>query len=175
MANNKEFLKEVYNSISKDFNNETVYVKGKNGVNNIVIFDEPELYKEKFRYRIAYSSMMIFNDDKPVLAIETFPNKLTPPKNFAGQIPIYMIARKVVINMKDGNKMEYRLVGSDFKFNLLMVVPDKPESGQKSAQIKDLNEKFKGVLNLDSEYSNLKDFEICEFSDIKSALKKSIK
>ncbi len=57
MANNEKFLEKVYNIISNDFNNETIYVKRKNGVNNIVIFDEPELYKEKSRYRIAYSSI----------------------------------------------------------------------------------------------------------------------
>lgn len=171
MANYEEFLGKVYNSISTEFNTQNIYVKGKNEVNNIVIFDEPDLYKEKSRYRIAYSGIMVFDGNKPVLAIETIPNKPTPPKDIAGPIPIYMIARKVVINMKNGNNKEYELIGSDSKFNLLVVVPDQPEGGLKSVQIKDLNEKFKGVFDLNSEYSNLKDFEICEFSDIKSALK----
>ena len=175
MANYEEFLIEVYDSISKEFNKQTIYVKGKNGVSNIVIFDEPDLYKEKSRYRIAYSSMLILDNNRPLLGIEAIPNKPTPPRDIAGPIPIYMIARKIVITFKNGSTKEYELVDGDSKFNLLVVVPDQPESGLKSAQIKDLNEKFKGVFDLNSEYSNLKDFEICEFSDIKSALKKLIK
>ncbi|MGB9980113.1 hypothetical protein [Methanobacterium sp.] len=172
MANYEEFLEDIYDSISKEFNNQTIYVKGKNEVNNIVVFDEPNLNREKSRYRIAYSGIIVLNDDKPLIAIEAIPNKPTPPKDIAGPIPIYMIARKIVITFKNRSTKEYELVDGDSKFNLLVVVPDQPESGLKSVQIKDLNEKFKGVFDLGSEYSNLKDFEICEFSDINSALKK---
>ena len=175
MANYEEFLGEVYNSISKEFNNQTIYVKGRNEVNNIVIFDEPDLNSEKSRYRIAYSGIIVLNNDKPLTAIEAIPNKPTPPKDIAGPIPIYMIARKIAITFKNGNTKEYELVDGDSKFNLLVVVPDQPEKGLKSIQIKDLNEKFKGVFDLGSEYSNLTDFEICEFSDINSALKKLLK
>jgi len=175
MANYEEFLGEVYDSISKEFNNQKIYVKGKNGVNNIVIFDEPNLNREKSRYRIAYSGIIVINDDKPLMAVEAIPNKPAPPKDIAGPIPIYMIARKVVITFRNGSTKEYELVDGDSKFNLLVVVPDQPEKGLKSVQIKDLNEKFKGVFDLDNEYSNLKDFEICEFNDIKSALKKLVK
>lgn len=112
---------------------------------------------------------MIFDGDKPLLAIETIPKRATPPKDIAGPIPIYMIARKVIINMKNGNNVEYDLNGNDSKFNLLIVVPNQP-SGQKSAQIENLNEKFIGVFDLKSEYSNLKNFHICEFSNLKAAL-----
>lgn len=174
MANYEEFLGDVYNSISNEFNNQTIYVKGRNEVNNIVIFDEPDLNSEKSRYRIAYSGIIVLNNDKPLMAIEAIPNKPTPPKDIAGPIPIYMIARKIVITFKNGNTKEYELVDGDSKFNLLVVVPDQPAKGLKSIQIKDLNEKFKGVFDLSSEYSNLKDFEICEFSDINSALKKLV-
>lgn len=172
MVNSDEFTNEVYNAISNDFKNQSIYVKGKDGVSNIVIFNEPELYKEKSRYRIAYSNIMVFDGDKPLLAIEAIPHKPTPPKDIAGPIPIYMISRKVIVNMKTGNNKEFDLIDSDSKFNLLIVVPDQPESGQKSVQIRDLNEKFKGVFDLNSEYSNLKNFEICEFNDIKSTLEK---
>ncbi|MGF7118650.1 hypothetical protein [Methanobacterium oryzae] len=175
MANSDEFTNQVYDTILKNFKNQSIYVKGKNGVNSIVIFDEPELHKEKSRYRIAYSNIMIFDDDKLLLAIEAIPHKPTPPKDIAGPIPIYMIARKVIVNMKTGNNKEYDLISSDSKFNLLIVVPDQPEGGQKSVQIGDLNEKFKGVFDMNSEYSNLKDFEICEFSAINSALNKLMK
>lgn len=47
MANSDEFTNEVYNAISDEFKNQSIYVKGKEGVNNIVIFDEPDLYKDK--------------------------------------------------------------------------------------------------------------------------------
>ncbi|MGB9937854.1 MAG: hypothetical protein ACPK7O_09060 [Methanobacterium sp.] len=172
MVNSDEFTNKVHNAISNNFKNLSVYVKGKDGVSNIVIFDEPDLYKDKSRYRIAYSNIMIFNGDKLLLAIEAIPHKPTPPKDIAGPIPIYMISRKVIINMKTGNNKEFDLIGSDSKFNLLIVVPDQPEGGLKSAQIGDLNEKFKGVFDLNNEYSNLKNFEICEFSNIKSTLEK---
>lgn len=175
MANYEEFLGEVYDNISKEFNKENIYVKGKNGVNNIVIFDEPDLNKEKSRYRMAYSSILILDNNKPLLAIEAIPNKPTPPKDIAGPIPIYMIARKIVITFRNGSTKEYELIKGDSKFNLLVVVPNQPENGLKSAQIKDLNEKFKGVFDLSSEYSNLKNFEICEFNDIKFMLKELLK
>lgn len=175
MANYEEFLSDVYDIPSYEFNKQNIHAKGKNGVSNIVIFDEPDLHKEKSRYRIAYSSILILDNNKPLLAIETIPHKPTPPKDIAGPIPIYMIARKIVINMENGNNKEYELVDSNSKLNLLVVVPNQPENGLKSAQIKDLNEKFKGVFDLNSEYSNLKNFEICEFSDINSALKKLTK
>lgn len=170
MASSDEFTNDVYNAISDEFKNYSIYVKGREEVGNIVVFDEPDLYKDKSRYRIVYSNIMIFDDNMPLLAIEAIPHKPTPPKDIAGPIPIYMIARKIIVNMKNGNNKEYELINGDSKFNLLIIVPDQPESGLKSAQIRDLNEKFKGVFDLESEYSNLKDFEICEFGNIKSAL-----
>lgn len=175
MANSDEFNNEVYESILNNFKTNSIFAKGKNGVNNIVIFDEPEVKTQKTRYRIGYSNIMIIENNKPILAIETVTKKPTPPKEIAGPIPVYMIARKLIINMKNGNQEEYNLTNSYSKFKLLVVVPDQPNGHQKSAQIKDLNEKFKGVFDLNNEYSNLKDFEICEFSAINSALNRLMK
>lgn len=169
MVNGDEFTDMVYNEISNHFKKNKMYVKGKDEVNNIVIFDEPILSHEKSRYRIAYSKIMIFKNDEPFLAIEAVPKKPTPPKDIAGNIPIYMIARKIVVNMKNGQNEEY-VIKDNSNFNLLIVVPDQPE-GNKSAQIRDLNEKFKGIFDLNNEYTNLKKFEICELNNIDITLK----
>ena len=175
MVKANEFIKEVYETIKEDIKGYDVYIKGENGVSNIVIFDEPDLVEgEKSRYRIAHSNIMIFNEDNPILAIETIPKESAPPRDIVGPIPLYMIARKVVINKKNKKNLEFNLDNNDSKFTLLVVVPDQREGRYKNLQILDLNEKFKGVLNLKSEYSNLKDFEICEFSNIKPVLSKLI-
>lgn len=174
MAKADEFIKVVYETIKDDFKNKKIYVKGENGVSNIVLFDEPEIFREKSRYRIAYTSIVIFNDETPLLAIEVIPKAPTPPKDMVGPIPVYMVARKIMIKMKDGSEIEYELNNKDSKFPLLVVIPDQTEGGQKSAQISDLNEKFKGVLDLESEYSCINDFEICEFGNLKPVLNKLI-
>ncbi len=171
----KDLTDLIYDEISSIFKPKDIYVKGKNGVSNIVLFDEPVLIDgEKSRYRILYSSMMVFEDDQLKLAVEIIPNKPTPPRDIAGPIPVYMISRKIVINRINGKKTEYDLTDKHSKFNLLIVVPDH-FSDQKSLQFKDLNEKFRGVLDLESEYSNLKDFAICEISDLNPVLKRLLK
>ncbi len=170
MVNGDEFTNMVYNEISNHFKKNKKYVKGKDEVNSIVIFDEPILSHEKSRYKIAYSKIIIFENNEPFLAIEAVPHKPTPPKDIAGNIPIYMITRKIVINMKNGRNEEY-VIKDNSNFNLLIVVPNQPE-GNKSAQISDLNEKFKGIFDLNNEYTNLKNFEICELDNIDNALNK---
>jgi len=161
----------AYDNLLQIFNPNEIYVKGRNGINNIVLFDEPILIeREKSRYRILYSTMLVIKDEKPLLALEILQHKPTPPRDIAGPIPVYMITRKIVINQENGQKKEYELTEQNSKFLLLIVVPDQPEKGQKSDQITDLNEKFRGVLDLDSEFSNLKDFAICEISEFSSIL-----
>ena len=163
----------VFDALTQIFKPKEIYMKGKGGINNIVLFDEPVLIdREKSRYRILYSSMMVIKDDKPILAIEILQHKPTPPRDIVGPIPLYMISRKIVINKENGKKQEYELIDKDSKILLLVVIPEQPERGQKSLQINDLNEKFKGVLDLESEYSNLKDFAICEINDLKPVLNK---
>ncbi|MDI6643563.1 MAG: hypothetical protein QME14_00770 [Methanobacteriaceae archaeon] len=147
-----------------------IYVKGKNGINNIVFFNEPELYPgEKSRFRIGNGSIMIFDGQKPILAIEVIPHKPTPPKDMAGPIPVYMVSRKIILNYNNGNSKEYELLD---KFPLIIVVPD--QSKTKRKQINDLNEKFKGIFNLSTEYSALNDFMICFDSDFNVVIKKML-
>ena len=119
------------------------------------------------RFRIGNGSIVVFDGYKPILAVEIIPNKPTPPKDIAGPIPVYMISRKIKINFNNGNEKEYEL--SD-KFPLIIVVPDQSE--KKSNQINDLNEKFKGIFNLDIEYSALNDFQICVNSDFEYIIRK---
>jgi hypothetical protein len=176
MVKDEEFINQVYKTVSNAFKTEKIYLKGKKGVGKIVLFDEPELTPGRMnRYKIANPTMAVFDGEKLVLVVEAIPNKLISPKEIVGSIPVCMIARKILINKKDGQK-EYELVTKDSKFLLLVVVPDQGgESSQKSDQILDLNEKFKGVLDLESEYSNLKDFAICEISHIESVITSLIK
>lgn len=99
-----EKLIEKINEEIQDLNlGYEIFVKGKNGLNNIVFFDEPDLYPgEKSRFRIGNGSIMIFDGQKPILAIEVIPNKPTPPKDMAGPIPVYMVSRKIILNFNNG-------------------------------------------------------------------------
>ena len=110
---------------------------------------------------------MIFENQKPILAVEIITKGPTPPKDMAGPIPVYMISRKIKLNYNDGKDKEYELID---KFPLIVVVPDQSE--KKRNQINDLNEKFKGIFNLGVEYSALNDFEICVDSDFTDILNK---
>ena len=103
------------------------------------------------------------------MAVEINPNKPTPPKDIAGPIPIYMISRKIKLNYKNGMRRNIELLD---KFPLIIVVPDQSET--KSNQMDDLNEKFKGIFNLESEYSALNDFKICLNSDFEYLLKEKV-
>lgn len=67
--------------------------------------------------------MMVFEDDKPVLAIEIILNKPTTSRDIAGPILVYMITRKIVINVENGKKKEYDLTEKDSNFKLLIVNP----------------------------------------------------
>lgn len=167
-----EFFNEsIYNSLKKVFPKFTVQASGKNGVSNIVLFDEPELYKQKSRYRIAYTSMMVFDGDIPILGVETvFSKSSIPPKNIVGSLPVYMITRKVIVRFKNDEELEYNLDDNKSKL-LLLIVLSEQKSKSKKDQIKDLNEKFKGVLNLKSEFSYVRDFRICEIEDVESVIK----
>lgn len=166
-----EKLIEKINEEIQDLNlGYEIFVKGKNGLNNIVFFDEPDLYPgEKSRFRIGNGSIMLFDGQKPILAIEVIPNKPTPPKDMAGPIPVYMVSRKIILNFNNGKGREYELLD---KFPLIIVVPVQSETKRK--QINDLNEKFKGIFNLKTEYSALNDFMICVDSDFSGVIKRML-
>lgn len=112
---------------------------------------------------------MLFDGQKPILAIEVIPNKPTPPKDMAGPIPVYMVSRKIILNFNNGKGREYELLD---KFPLIIVVPVQSETKRK--QINDLNEKFKGIFNLKTEYSALNDFMICMDSDFSGVIKRML-
>jgi len=170
MVEDDQLIEEISQQI-EDFDlGYDIFVKGKNGLNNIVFFDEPDLYPgEKSRFRIGNGSIIVFDGDKPILAVEIIPNKPTPPKDIAGPIPVYMISRKIKLNYNNGNEKEYEV---SVKFPLIIVVPDQSET--KMNQIDDLNEKFKGIFNLGIEYSALNDFKICVDSDFSAVVQKMI-
>ena len=77
MVNGEELIEKINQKIEDLDLEYDIFVKGKNGLNNIVFFDEPELYHgEKARFRIGYGSIMVFNGNKPILAVEIIPNNL---------------------------------------------------------------------------------------------------
>ncbi|MDO9160634.1 MAG: hypothetical protein Q7U45_14435 [Burkholderiaceae bacterium] len=168
MATGEKLIEKINHEIESLNLNYDIFVKGKNGLNNIVLFNEPDLFQgEKSRFRIGNGSIMIFENQKPILAVEIITKGPTPPKDMAGPIPVYMISRKIKLNYNNGNDKEYELID---KFPLIVVVPDQSE--KKRNQINDLNEKFKGIFNLDVEYSALNNFEICVYSDFRNILNK---
>lgn len=168
MATGEKLIEKINREIESLNLDYDIFVKGKNGLNNIVLFNEPDLFQgEKSRFRIGNGSIMIFENQKPILAVEIITKGPTPPKDMAGPIPVYMISRKIKLNYNDGKDKEYELID---KFPLIVVVPDQSE--KKRNQINDLNEKFKGIFNLGVEYSALNDFEICVDSDFTDILNK---
>jgi hypothetical protein len=171
MANNQDLIEKIYQSIIDMNLDYDIFCKGKNSLNNLVIFDEPDLYPgEKSRFRIGNGSIMMFDSEKLILAIEIITKTPTPPKEMAGPIPVYMICRKVKLNYQNGKDKEIEISN---KFPLILVVPDQSEL--KTKQIEDLNEKFRGILNLRTEYSALNDFNICTASYFSNILKNYLK
>jgi hypothetical protein len=168
MATGEKLIEKINREIESLNLDYDIFVKGKNGLNNIVLFNEPDLFQgEKSRFRIGNGSIMIFENQKPILAVEIITKGPTPPKDMAGPIPVYMISRKIKLNYNNGKDKEYELID---KFPLIVVVPDQSE--KKRNQINDLNEKFKGIFSLGVEYSALSDFEICVDSDFSDVLNK---
>lgn len=168
MANIAEMIDTVYNELQAQFKNETIHCQGKNGVNTLVLFDEPELIPgKKSRFKVGNLTILIVRNEKPFLSVEIIPTSPTPPKTIAGLIPIHMITRSIVINRKEGDNLKYDLDLLDNKISLLIVVPDQSET-VKEAQFVDLDEKFRGVINLRSEYSNYKDFAITPIRNLKT-------
>ena len=169
--NADNFNQTIYDTILKVFPKFTIHAVGKNGVKNIVLFDEPELYQQKARYRIAFTSMIVFDKETPLLGVETIFNTASiPPKDIVGPLPVYMITRKIVVRFENGDEKEYNLDDYDSKLRLIIVLSEQ-KSQSKKDQIKDLNEKFSGVINPRSEFSYLKDFRICEVENVEPVVK----
>ena len=169
--NPEEFNNIILDKLGEIFPDKTIYAVGKNGVKNIVLFDEPYLNKQKSRYRIAYTSIIINDGDKPIIGLETiFSNSSIPPKNIVGSIPIYMITRKIIIRFENGDEIEYNLDENESKLLLLIVLSEQMSKSKKD-QIIDLNEKISGIIDLNSEYSYLKDFRIFKYLNIEQSIK----
>jgi hypothetical protein len=106
MAKIDEMLNEVYEQLSHVFTKNNIYCHGKNGVNTIVLFDEPELIPgQKARYKIGNLTILILKDNMPFLSVEVIPTAPTPPKTIAGLLPVHMVTRSIVINCKDDENL----------------------------------------------------------------------
>lgn len=118
--------------------------------------------------------MMVCDGDTPILGVENiFSKSSIPPKNIVGSIPVYMITRKVIVRFKNNDELEYNLDDNKSKLSLMVVLSEQ-KSESKKDQIKDLNEKFRGIFNLKSEFSYLQDFKICEIEDMESVVRELV-
>ncbi|MBF4475943.1 hypothetical protein [Methanobacterium formicicum] len=159
MANIKEMVDKVYKELSIHFKDETIYCQGKNGVKTLVLFDEPELIPNKMaRFKIGTVTILVLKDDIPFLSVEIISQGPTPPKSIAGILPVNMVTRSIVVNREGAKNLKYDLDELRNKMLLLIVVPDQSET-VKEAQFVDLDEKFRGVIDL-THYSNIRDFAI---------------
>lgn len=159
MVNKENMIETVYEQLSTTFKNDTIYCQGKNGVKTIVLFNEPELIPNKMsRYRIGTVTILVLKDNIPFLTVEVISQRPTPPKSIAGVLPVNMITRSIVVNRVGTENLKYDLDGLQDKILFLIVVPNQSKD-VKESQFVDLDEKFRGVLDL-SQYSNVKDFAI---------------
>lgn len=164
-------LDAVYEELSIHFKDETIHCQGKNGVNTLVLFDEPELIpNKKSRYKIGNLTLLIVKDNVPFLSVEIINKGPTPPKSIAGVIPVNMVARSIVINRENAENIKYDLDEFMDKPLLLIVVPDQSET-VKEAQFVDLDKKFRGVMRLKGQYSNVRDFAIAPIRKMVPILK----
>jgi hypothetical protein len=69
-----------------------------------------------------------------------------------------MVTRSIVVNREGAKNLKYDLDELRNKMLLLIVVPDQSDT-VKEAQFVDLDEKFRGVIDL-THYSNIRDFAI---------------
>ncbi|WP_432703670.1 hypothetical protein ACRERI_08065 [Methanothermobacter thermautotrophicus] len=161
MSEIAEYLDKIYRNISGPFRDQNIYVQNREGITSIRLYDETDLHDGERSHWVGTSHIMIFDDEEPFLAIEA--KTSSTPKEIAGPIPLYALTRIVKINGKPYDV--------ESPFLLLITVPDQPREGQKSEQLSDLENKLKDIIDLESKYSNLKDFAICEISDLKKTLK----
>lgn len=171
MAKFEEMLDNVYDQLLGIFKDEKIYCQGKDDVNTIVLFDEPELVPgKKARFKIGHCTILILKEDIPFLSIEVISTEPTPPKTIAGLLPIHMITRAMVVNHNKGDSLKFNLDEYGNKMSLLIVVPDQTEVKEK--QFEDLDMKFRGVLALNYPYSHVKNFAIAPLRNLENALSK---
>lgn len=137
-------------------------IEKQNGVGLIQVFSEEEMHKgDRNKYKIAFSDMLLLDDnDKPFLVIE--PETSASPKTYGRSIPIYTIAKKIIIG-DDKYQIESPLL-------LMIVIPKSENQNQKRQQLEDLQRKIKNVIKLEG--TQLKDFAICQISDFVETLRK---
>ena len=139
-------------------------IEKQNGVGLIQVFSEAEMNEgDKNKFKIAFSDMLLLDDDrKPFLVIE--PETSASPKTYGRSIPIYTIAKKIIIG-DDKYQIESPLL-------LMIVIPKSENQNQKRQQLEDLQRKIKNVIKLEG--TQLKDFAFCQISDFEETLEKMI-
>lgn len=146
--------------ILSPFSNKLLIEK-QNGVGLIQVFSEEEMIEgNRNRFKIAFSDMLLLDDNnKPFLVIE--PESSSSPKTFGRSIPIYSIAKKIIIADK-----EYPI---ECPLLLMIVIPNYENQSQKRQQVEDLQQKIKKAMKFTE--SQLKDFAICQIDDFTTTLK----
>jgi hypothetical protein len=169
MENNKEhkdLVDKVYAILLPVFGKDSIFIEGR-CVGYIQIFDKSELKNgEMNRFKIARSDIMVFDDEgKPLLVVE--PETSSSPKTFGRSIPIYTIAKRVIIK-SEGKVIKSKKIESPLL--LLIVIPEQKANSQKDVQLPDVENKIK--MNVNTRDSNIKDFAICESNDLMPTLRR---
>lgn len=139
-----------------------LFIEKQDEVGLIQVFSDVEMNDgERNKFKIAYSDILLLDEnDKPLLIIE--PETSSSPKTFGRSIPVYSIAKQIKVKKKSYQVESFLL--------LMIVIPDDKENKiKKKNQLEDFQSKIKNAINFPE--SKLKDFVICQISDLRKALK----
>ena len=88
MVDGPELIEKIHQKIRDLDLGFDIFVKEKNGLNNIVFFDEPDLYPgEKNRFRIGNGNIMVFDGDNLFWLLKLFQTNLHRLKIWVGLFP----------------------------------------------------------------------------------------
>jgi len=144
---------------------DNLLIEKQDGVGLIQVFSEENMTDgEKNKFKIAFSDILLLDDNhKPFLVIE--PETSASPKTYGRSIPVYTIAKNIIIGKK-----EYPI---NMPLILIIVVPNNEKNpNQKRYQLEDLQRKMKSAQKLEG--SQLNDFAICQISDFEETFEKMI-
>lgn len=166
MAGNK-IHQDLIAEVKKILNpfRDKLLIEKHDGVGLIQVFSEENLIEgERNKFKIALSDMLLLDDNRqPFLVIE--PETSASPKTYGRSIPVYTIAKNIIIGKK-----EYPV---NMPLILIIVVPNNEKNpNQKKCQLEDLQLKIKSAQKFEG--SQLKDFAICQISDFEETFEKMI-
>lgn len=164
---NNEIHQDLIVKVKKilDSFGDKLLIEKQNGIGLIQVFSEEKMTEgERNKFKIAFSDMLLLDDNhQPFLLIE--PETSASPKTYGRSIPVYTIAKNIIIGKK-----EYPI---NMPLILIIVVPNNEKNpNQKRYQLEDLQRKMKSAQKLEG--SQLNDFAICQISDFEETFEKMI-